>query len=91
MLNENNVMKYKAFAYAVLILVLMEYAQWGYKVLYTGYCRKVLILVLMEYAQWEVEYPVYHGEDGSVLILVLMEYAQWVNIKVFYLYKVHKS
>ena len=48
----------------VLILVLMEYAQWGKnqetgEVEYPG----VLILVLMEYAQWE--YPVYHGEDGS--------------------------
>ena len=62
----------------VLILVLMEYGLWQYRLHVEGqYCR-VLILVLMEYGLWPVEGPTASTAAFIVLILVLMEYGLWL-------------
>ena len=66
------------FKWSVLILVLMEYAQWEFQRLPRTGISGVLILVLMEYAQWvSVQWSTARWPDFLVLILVLMEYAQW--------------
>ena len=61
----------------VLILVVMEYTQWGHTSCSTSWQIRVLILVVMEYTQWaysscnRIEFCFW------VLILVVMEYTQW--------------
>ena len=61
----------------VLILILMEHAQRGFR-RYTKlvHCKRVLILILMEHAQRESKSFNVRDWFGSVLILILMEHAQ---------------
>ena len=55
MLNEERETYFSRDGAMVLILVLMEYAQWVSNVVkLSKFKDAVLILVLMEYAQWEV-------------------------------------
>ena len=65
----------------VLILVLMEYALWGYLGALNSSLCLVLILVLMEYALWDGEELTGKTDKFRVLILVLMEYALWEGEK----------
>ena len=62
----------------VLILVVMEYTQWGLWLRHRVWLV-VLILVVMEYTQWEWMLLKKHV-NIFVLILVVMEYTQWVDI-----------
>ena len=63
-------------AFFVLILVVMEYTQWGKANLDMSLSGKVLILVVMEYTQWECDFQC-RKMGKKVLILVVMEYTQW--------------
>ena len=68
------------FSERVLILVVMEYTQWVYELLWRySESTCVLILVVMEYTQWETE-QILVLRKSWVLILVVMEYTQWVSI-----------
>ena len=54
MLSENDVRQLEFEKRTVLILVLMEYALWGFSWVSERRLLQVLILVLMEYALWVV-------------------------------------
>ena len=65
MRNEFDKKAYAAMVKSVLILILMEYAQWVVILILTKCVREVLILILMEYAQWVYDHLRIAYNQGS--------------------------